>query len=79
MWTIAEMPKFLKCASGDAVATKYIKRIYVWYQGFGLNKKYEVRVDVDGTGSGDRPVVVDIFDNVEDAKNFISELVELHN
>lgn len=75
MFSISENPVWLMTASGDAVKLNYVKKIYVWYQGFGPGKKFQVRADVDGGAKGDEPVILAIFDNQEGAKEFIKKLI----
>ena len=75
MYSIVDSPKFLICACGDAIKVDYIKKIYVWYEGFPPNRKFQVRADIDGGAKGDEPVIIDIFDTAEDAKIFIQNLV----
>ena len=75
MFSISESPRWLICACGDAIKFDYIKKIYVYYTGFGPSKKFFVKADIDGGAKGDEPVIVDIFDNADDAKDFIKKLV----
>ena len=74
MYNIVESPQWLKCACGDAVKLDYVKKIYVWWEGFG-NRKYYVKADIDGGAKGDEPVIVDIFDTIDDAKKCIRTLI----
>ena len=66
---------WLICKCGDAIKIDYIKKIYVWYQGFGVSKDFQVRADIDGGAKGDEAVIIDIFKNKDDAVKFISNLV----
>ena len=75
MYSIVDSPKFLICACGDAIKVDYIKKIYVWYEGFPPNRKFQVRADIDGGAKGDEPVIIDIFDTAADAKKYILDLV----
>ncbi len=75
MYSITENPQFILCACGDAIKVDYIKKIYVWIQGFGPGRNYQVRADLDGGAKGDEPVIIDMFKNLDDAKNFIANLV----
>ena len=75
MFTVSEEKKWLKLACGDAVKFNYIKKIYTWVQGFGPSRKFFVKADVDGGAKGDEPVIVDIFDNKDDAQNLIDKLI----
>lgn len=74
MYSITESPQFILCANGDAIKLDYIKKIYVWWQGFG-NRKYYVKADIDGGAKGDEPVILDIFDTIDAAKAYIKKLV----
>lgn len=75
MWTVSEKPMWLMTASGDALKFDYIKKIFIYYEGFGLGKQYQVRAVVDGGAKADDWVIVEIFDKLDDAKNCIRNLI----
>lgn len=72
---IVQSPRWIVTASGDAVNLDFTKRIYIWVDGFGAGRKYIVKAVVDGGAAADDWVILDIFQNIDDAKNYVLHLI----
>ena len=62
---------FLIVACGDAINLNFVKKFYIWYQGFGAKKDFQVRAEMD-----EHSVIVDIFDNQDAAKECIKRILK---
>ena len=63
--------EFLIVACGDAINLNFVKKFYIWYEGFGIHKDFQVRAEI-----GERSVIVDIFDNQDAAKECIKRILK---
>ena len=73
MLTVNEIPQWLWTARGDAVKVDYIKKIFVEVKGFGDSRKFFVNAVVDGGAKADDWVIVDVFSDLQEAKNCIKQ------
>ncbi len=76
MWTLENRPMWLRTSSGDAVKVDYIKKIFIEVKGFGPGRKYFVNAVVDGGAKADDWVIIDVFNDLEEAKNCINTCLE---
>ena len=67
------IPQWLWTARGDAVKVDYIKKIFIEVKGFGDGRKYFVNAVVDGGAKADDWVIVDVFSDLQEAKNCIKQ------
>ena len=64
---------FLIVACGDAINLNFVKKFYLWYEGFGTHKDFQVRAEMD---ENRHSVIVEIFDNQDAAKECIKRILK---
>ena len=65
--------EFLIVACGDAINLNFVKKFYIWYEGFGIHKDFQVRAEMD---ENRHSVLVAIFDNQDAAKECIKRILK---